>query len=241
MGRWLDRYRAGDCARVWMEMTSLRQEFRGTAEWADAEEVCRLTMERARSNVGRLITMLPATGFKFHRPDDELLIAIRPAEVEELDRFEREVGPIPLALRVWMDIVGQVDLNGFNPSWDIDILDPLVVQVPVDYVWSQYAMWWDDRGTEWDEGPFRVEIAPDWLHKANISGGAPYSMVVPDASVDSLLLWEPHQTTFVNYLRHSFEWAGFPGLDPASGHRGPSKRMSLPVELSEIVRSLEPI
>ncbi len=50
-------------------------------------------------------------------------------------------------------------------------------------------------------GPFTIDLGPDWLHKANVSGGPPYGMEVPNFGVDGLLLWEPHQTIFVNYLR----------------------------------------
>jgi len=30
---------------------------------------------------------------------------------------------------------------------------------------------------------------------------------------DTLVLAEPHNTTFVNYLRAAFRWGGFPGLE----------------------------
>jgi hypothetical protein len=38
-------------------------------------------------------------------------------------------------------------------------------------------------------GDFTIGLAPDYLHKANVSGGAPYSMVMPNPAVDGLLLW----------------------------------------------------
>jgi hypothetical protein len=36
---------------------------------------------------------------------------------------------------------------------------------------------------------------------------------VPDARIDVPLEGEWHQTTFINYLRICFAWAGFPGLE----------------------------
>jgi hypothetical protein len=241
MGRWLDRYQAGDRIIVWSEIASAGSTIRDTADWEDAEAVARETMNRARSNVELLAESLPTTGFAFERPPDHVVNPPRQDDIAELDRFEREVGPVPLALRTWMEVVGQVDLNGSKPAWNVDVLDPLMVEVPMDYVWSEHSTWSADRGTEWDQGSFRIEIAPDGLHKANISGGPPYSMTVPDGGADALLLWEPHQTTFVNYLRQAFRWAGLPGWDPASGQHWSSPPKPFPSELSDIARSLMPI
>ncbi len=71
-------------------------------------------------------------------------------------------------------------------------------------------------------------IAPDIYHKAHVSGGAPYEVRAPDGRADTALLnvqifippppnaAAPYREveaneTFVEYLRRSFEWAGFPG------------------------------
>ena len=77
----------------------------------------------------------------------------------------------------------------------------------------RHDAWEQDRGTEWDRGVFAVDVAPDWLHKANVSGAGPYAIEVPNKGVDALLLAEPHLTTFVNYLRIAFQWGGFPGWE----------------------------
>ena len=134
-----------------------------------------------------------------------------------------------------------MNLVGRNPRWQHELTDPLVVDAPLEFVESEYDQWLQDRGTEWDQGPFRVDIAPDYLHKANISGGVPYALAVPNAGADGLVLWEPHQTMFVNYLRCSFRWAGLPGWDPASGHGWSAPRVAFPPILAEIAESLLPI
>lgn len=41
----------------------------------------------------------------------------------------------------------------------------------------------------------------------------PYHIAVPCAGADAPLLWERHETTFVNYLRICLRWAGFPGWE----------------------------
>ncbi len=43
-------------------------------------------------------------------------------------------------------------------------------------------------------------------------------MAVPDASIDSLLLNEWHQTTFVDYLRICLRFGGLPGLELVQEH-----------------------
>lgn len=57
-------------------------------------------------------------------------------------------------------------------------------------------------------------MAPDRLHKANISGGAPYGFRLPDACADAVFVGEVAMP-FVDYLNLVFENGGFPG--PATG------------------------
>jgi hypothetical protein len=74
-----------------------------------------------------------------------------------------------------------------------------------------------------------MPIAPDNYHKNNVSGGPPYSIIVPNKAIDAKLENEWHTTTFVNYLRICFRHGGFPG------------RGSLPINLVELTRDLLPI
>lgn len=56
------------------------------------------------------------------------------------------------------------------------------------------------------------QIAPDELHKDNVSGGLPYGIVLPDAVADGLLLNSANVIYFVEYLRQALDWGGFPGF-----------------------------
>ena len=86
--------------------------------------------------------------------------------------------------------------------------DPLVVEMSEISV-DAYEEWQDYE----EDGPFLVDIAPDIFHKSNISGSDPYSIQLPHAAADAPLLnTEWGDFTFVQYLRLSFAWAGFPGL-----------------------------
>jgi hypothetical protein len=99
----------------------------------------------------------------------------------------REIGLLPLALRIWFEEVGQVNLNGRHRAWSLEYPDPLVVEAPVQHIRSEYEAWTSARGTEWDRGTiFEVPLAPDYLHKANVSGGMPLAVAVPNPGADGV-------------------------------------------------------
>ncbi|AHH95587.1 hypothetical protein GCM10010174_78510 [Kutzneria viridogrisea] len=230
MGKLLTDYLDGHQVRVWTELTSMGTDLRGTDGWSEAVEVARATMRRVRTNVERLAELLPATGYRFTEPTD--VFSPPPPDIaEQLTKLEGQVGPIPLALRCWYEEVGRVDLTGGHPDWELELTDALVVDAPIEFVLDDRADWESDRGTEWDRGTFTIDFAPDLRHKAGISGGPPYSLAVPNPGVDGLVLWEPHQTTFVNYLRTSFRFGGFPGWE---GH-------TVPEVIRELAGKLLPI
>ena len=90
--------------------------------------------------------------------------------------------------------------------------DPLVVDLPPAV--DAGAEIWEDFLTSGDEsGVLSCAIAPDIFHKANTSGGASYTMLLGNPNVDGILENERHETTFVNYLRISFNWGGFAGFE----------------------------
>jgi hypothetical protein len=62
-------------------------------------------------------------------------------------------------------------------------------------------------------GPPRLDLAPDYLHKANISGGEPYGFTLGIDEVDPIFEDEEHALPFVDYLRLCFRLGGFPRLE----------------------------
>lgn len=58
------------------------------------------------------------------------------------------------------------------------------------------------------------DLAPDELHKADISGGT-HDVLLPDASADPVLLGARGRpgVTFVEYLRAAVAHGGFPGWE----------------------------
>ena len=238
---WLERYLDGDHVQVWHELTGLGDQIRDDrALFEEAGAVVVETMRRVRANVETLVAELVERGYRFDSPSPH----DPPADdvAAQLDELEARMGPMPLALRGWFEHVGRVDLTGRFRGWSYRYTDPLVVDAPIDLILSEYADWEDERGTEWDRGPFTIDLAPDWLHKANVSGGGPYAVEVPNRAIDGPLLEEPHSTTFANYLRIAFRWGGFPGWDPEqpTRHRWAQPPSPPPVIL-ELSARLTPI
>lgn len=132
----LNRYRSGEYEQVWADLLELGDRVRQEPVFSDALAVARETMTRARANLDILIPRLDALGFRFQmprHPTSPLELAVRnppppdaPAQVDEIDRL---IGPIPLSLRAWYEIVGGVCLVGRREGWPgIVTADPLEVR-----------------------------------------------------------------------------------------------------------------
>lgn len=231
MPTYLDRYRNGEHEQVWAELLALGEQVRSEPLYDDARAVAGETMSRARANVERLVPRLLELGYQFAYPqaeDGPLRYSVYdPPDATTAERIadlERVVGPIPLALRAWYEVVGSVSFIGTHPTLAPAsqagapevYSDPLVVD-PVEIALAEYGDWYwlSHAHPPGKIPPFSIPIAPDAYHKANRSGGAAYAIAVPDPAADALILNEPHNTTFVNYLRLAFRWGGFPGFADA--------------------------
>jgi hypothetical protein len=124
-----------------------------------------------------------------------------PDAARHLEEIEKQGGTVPLSLWAFYEIVGEVDLIGHHDKISPEA-DPLVV-----FPLGEMLQSCGDEIAE--EG--RIPIAPDHYHKADISGGAPYEIALPDPRADAELLNEPHNLFFVDYLRLVFRHGGFPG------------------------------
>jgi len=218
----LVRYQAGDCRAVWDELLARGAGVREPASLPEAEAVVRETMTRVRANVEAVIAGLKIHGFRFGvYPDGEPVpgyagplvppaadVDSRIAELESLVN-----GPIPLSLAGFWRYVGAVALVGAHPEWpdpSSELLsDPLWVEGPEASI-AEVREKLEDR--EREDEPLAAVIAPDALHKDNISGGEPYEIEIPSASADALLLHEGNDYYFVEYLRQALDWGGFPGF-----------------------------
>lgn len=222
----LDRYLSGEHEQVWRDLVALGEAALGNDHAADALAVAYETMHRVQANARTIADRLRAIGYRFvypgssgglfglGRPKEHQPVVPAPADVRatlaELE--EAADGPIPLSLRAFFEVVGEINFNGDHPALapkNSDLTaDPLMVCSAEDALAMVESM---DRD---EDDPLLIDFAPDALHKANISGGAPYSIQVPQVVADGRVEDEPHDVTFVEYLRIAIlGWGGFPGWE----------------------------
>jgi hypothetical protein len=78
-----------------------------------------------------------------------------------------------------------------------------------DYFEGQLDAWRWWIAEDADASQFVLPLAPDRLHKENVSGGAPCGIIVPDGCVDGLFVGET-MMPLVSYLNWVFRNGGFP-------------------------------
>lgn len=232
---WIDRYQDGQCVQVWAEMLQLGGQVRHPDHLADAKSVGAETMRRINSNLDRLIDGLDSMGYIFE-PGSGLATRkhVEDTDVATLESLELTYGQFPLALSWWLQMVGEVNLIGRHPKWTPQNShsedDPLVVQAHPAYLDAEFDEWERLRGTIHDAGALVAPIAPDHLHKANISGGPPESMKIPNEAVDGLVLGSRSHTTLINHVRQCFAGGGFAHWT-----------IEVPAEVASLAESLEQI
>jgi hypothetical protein len=235
---YLDRYRNGEQTEVWAEMVAFGPAVRQEPLYSEAVVVAREIMTRARHNVALLVERLQVLAFQFTYPDmvwvpptDDLMIAIQ--EVERL------YGPLPLMLRMWFEVVGQVNFMGVHPRLSHyhglvapdqqgPPSDPLQVEfygVSIEegldqgiHISTTYDL--EDSQVDPDDPNASELLGPgfdfsiDASHKANHSGSGMIRVPLVsdfDARVYTSDVWTKQY--FVPYLRNSFAWGGFPELE----------------------------
>jgi hypothetical protein len=117
-------------------------------------------------------------------------------------------GPLPLSIRIWYQHVGYVSLAGSHPVLNPDgcaTPDPLVVNPLPELMQGLVVGRQNDKTV--------LTISQNDLNKVGLEGGRPYTITIPNPCADVELADEWRQTTFVHYLRKTFEWGGFPGWE----------------------------
>jgi hypothetical protein len=185
---------------------------------------------RARFNIEMLVERLTSQGFLFHSNDDQRIPVCpfqpaNPAARRLVTWLEAEFGPIPLALSSWIRLVGDVWLVGTHPEWsESSEADPLVIELEgsrhpeasiAGFFASEYEAWEEAATDDPSNGSFILPVAPDRLHKANVSGSDPYGFRLPDGGIDGLFVAET-EMPFVSYLNLVFRNGGFPARAPGS-------------------------
>ena len=182
----LARYEQGDRVVVWRELFAIGP-LPDDALRLEVAAVARSTMQRVRTNVEIVTARLQAIGYPFDPPLSPWSPPASTVEDDIRQIEEAAGGPVPASLRAFWTIVGEVqwkhaeDQEVEDPPWDRDLkvaeADPLYVLSAANSRFSVEE--WQDRLQEHHAevvGPLELDLAPDYLHKANISGGAPYAI-----------------------------------------------------------------
>jgi hypothetical protein len=232
-GMLLKRYTAGAFEPVWRELRShphIDGDFR-----EEALEVATATMRRVAYNADLLADRLRARGWKaFMAEHTDLRTPPSPGDEVTFARIAETTGaPIPPSLLAFWKTVGGINwvwdyetdfdapdlglsfpLDDMDPPGDFTLveMDPLCVDPPVGYPHKGWASQKLEPDRDLVE-PFEIVLAADYLHKADVSGGPPYTIHIPFLGADPLVQDERHRLPFVDYLRLAFAWAGFPGLE----------------------------
>ncbi|MBR7831440.1 hypothetical protein KDK95_34380 [Actinospica sp. MGRD01-02] len=214
------RYENGDHRGVWNDLAAVAHL---DGPWrAEAEQVAALTMERVRRNAQSLATALIARGWPVSL--EQALPGPTPDVEDRLKELEQLTGcAAPPALAAYWRIVGTIDLVP-RDTWDapfppgvpeqLTLADPLEIG-DLSNGWYSVEEWHAECEEHHPEiaGPLEFDIAADYLHKANFSGGAPYSVWLSNVGADPLVRHEKHSLTFTDYLRRAFKEKGFLRLD----------------------------
>ncbi len=222
------RYQEGQYQEVYDELLSMQEKIYHSDIYEEALLVMRTMMRRVQFNIKQIVTRLHQMGYLFYKegfwnnfPSEEkvnlgqeypIFQPPTPKTLEQVVILEQLAGPLPLSLKCWYEEVGNVNLIGLFPSSERDygrLLDPLyvnTVEIALQMVTNLKKL------GLWEEEQILI-LAPDSYHKYGYSGSGSYNIQLPLKAIDALLLNEPHNTTFVNYLRTCIRWGGFPGLE----------------------------
>ena len=214
------RYLRGEHGPVWNELRSHEALAGDLLE--EARAVAKETMSRVSHCADTLAKRLAA--LRWVPLYGELRTRPRVEDPEVMRRIEEITGALlPVSLRAFWEVVGGINFvwdyeRGDAPALGVDLpmdaMDPLCVNPPelVTHLleeWEEQKAGVDAELTD----PFSLDLAPDYLHKVETSGGAPYGIELPFLGADPVFANEAHELPFVDYLRLCFRWAGFPRLE----------------------------
>lgn len=194
-------------------------------------EFAKKIMDRVKHSIDLIIQHLTKIGYRFSFPN-EVWIAPDHNVNQWLIELQNNGIYIPVSLQAFLMEIGTVNLMGSDTAWikpayifdempqtnDVWYTDPLVVYASYQSIEMMFQDW-KYRQDDSTEKRFLVEFSPDYIHKANLSGGVPYSIQADVPAVDSIVLFERKCVSFMEYVRNAVRWCGFPGFEYIhSGH-----------------------
>ncbi len=217
-----DRYVNGETEKVYADIEQLGQGAFLSDNYVDVEKVLTETFTRISYNLDIIYKELVAINYCFksdfeYNSERPLVKPLAKTEklLADLDDSMKPFGFVPQSLKLFYKIVGACNLG-----WDYDTnedfiwncADPIQIVSLEDLVSEvTHKDYLENLENSFAEDGFvSLPLSADYLHKDNISGGPPYSLQLTDKpSIDGQLLYEEHNTTFINYLRICFDHCGF--------------------------------
>jgi hypothetical protein len=223
---YLERYLAGEYTQVWEELRRLDTgEVYKEPLFSDMYGVAHETMRRVKTNIETLIQRWQTLEMEFENPG-MVLVPPEPELSHGFSRFEQEIGRLPLSIRAFWEIVGSVNFCGEDftftrPGTELyyQSSDPLWID-PASMVMNDamenFRLTTTGDSEKRPELAFRGCFAPDIYHKDDVSGGAnPEFQLTPGVDCGVYETWytgDDEGMPFVDYLRLSIAWAGYPGF-----------------------------
>lgn len=219
-------YLEGNTLEVYNKIHELGNDiFLNSELFKEVEKILIETFDRVAYNLNIIYQELLSLNYLFFNDVNkyfEIAICKRFDNTElllsRLKEAAKPFGHIPLSLEYFYRAIG-----GINFGWNYTIndqfiwnaSDPIQIINLVDLVDEVANEYWredlEEQLIEYNDIKPHMFLSADLLHKDNISGGIGYAIeITKQKSFDSEFLYEPHNTTFVNYLRICFDNCGFP-------------------------------
>jgi len=171
--------------------------------------------------ISKLIERLRSSGYVFDRPE-EVFPGPDLGAADAIQKIESAIGKLPLALKLFWQRVGSVDLSGSHPEWEASGYEDQLIVFPSAYALYELEEYLaDQEERQRYNSPYVVPIAPDYYHKANVSGGPPYSISLPAVADNPPLNETPIPETFIEHIERALRFGGFPGLADCERHTWP--------------------
>lgn len=212
--KFLERYKDGETRTVYNDIMTLQDKAFRQEYYSDILNVLNESCNRIAYNLNIIYNELLALDYNFSKETQynfqKPLVKPLPNTdklLTQLDKLVKPYGHVPESIKMFYRVVGSC-----NFSWDYDSnasipwegADPIQI-APLDDLLSELG-----EILEEDEPLEYLELSADYLHKDNISGGPAYAIEITSRpSIDGAFVHEEHNTTFIDYLRITFENCGF--------------------------------
>ncbi|MDY6900920.1 MAG: hypothetical protein SWZ49_22990 [Cyanobacteriota bacterium] len=108
----LERYKAGECERVWQELKYLGEIHEQSVK-DEVFEVAREVMKRVKYNFNVIANNLIKLGFEFEEVE-KVIVPAKSNASEYLDKFEQQWKILPLSVRAWYEEIHSVKFSPFK-------------------------------------------------------------------------------------------------------------------------------